>query len=370
MSRRGGRPNAPGAGIGAIVLGAAAAAGVALAIGKIYFDATADRKKRDEGEGDEEAKADAAARRRMKAWAARHISACGRWRSAECTDRWLALSAGPGATAAADAAALFDRAARIREEKIDRQIERDVPRTFPTIAYFQAGSGAGRAALAKVLRTYAVLHRGEGGIAYVQGMNFVAGNLLLHTGEAEALALFYRLCHGERYQLAAVFEPGLPLLLGACAALDALVARALPRVAAHLERVGLRAMMYAQPWFLSLFTYHAMPPQLSAHVWTLFFKEGWPALFRVALALIRYAASDAGARAAGRAGVDGGPGAFGDPPSGGPLATQPLEGCVALLRTVAGAGAPPRLAALAEAERAHVSDAEYSAAALLRRQRG
>jgi hypothetical protein len=59
----------------------------------------------------------------------------------------------------------------------------DVRRTFPRLAMFASDDGI--AALWRVLRAYA-LH--DPVVGYCQGMNFVAGLLLLHLDEPSAFA--------------------------------------------------------------------------------------------------------------------------------------------------------------------------------------
>ena len=78
------------------------------------------------------------------------------------------------AAAAAKAAAAKAAAAREEEEKVARQIELDLPRTFPEHAQF--ASAEGRAALRRVLLAHA---RRNPAIGYTQSMNFLAAFLLI-----------------------------------------------------------------------------------------------------------------------------------------------------------------------------------------------
>lgn len=62
--------------------------------------------------------------------------------------------------------------------------------------------------------------------------------------------------------------------------------RALPRVAEKLLRFHVHPSMYATQWFMTLFTY-TLPFDAAVRVWDAFLCEGWKAVFRASLALLR-----------------------------------------------------------------------------------
>lgn len=68
-------------------------------------------------------------------------------------------------------------------------------------------------------------------------------------------------------------------------ALGSLAAAKLPRVAAHLARLGVDMTLLATDWVLCLFA-TSLPPATAARVWDALFVEGPKVLFRVGLALL------------------------------------------------------------------------------------
>lgn len=80
-----------------------------------------------------------------------------------------------------------------------------------------------------------------------------------------------------------------PSLLGSRAdqvALADLVAQHVPRVFAHLSALGVDLTSVTFGWFLSLFT-DCLPVETLFRVWDVFFVEGHPVLFRVAVAILK-----------------------------------------------------------------------------------
>ena len=71
------------------------------------------------------------------------------------------------------------------------QIERDLGRTFPRNPYFMKEMGGnGHEKLRRVLTAFSVY---ESEVCYVQGMNFIVAQLLLHCSEVFAFWLFVAL---------------------------------------------------------------------------------------------------------------------------------------------------------------------------------
>ncbi|ORY35339.1 rab-GTPase-TBC domain-domain-containing protein [Naematelia encephala] len=160
-------------------------------------------------------------------------------------------------------------------------IEKDVGRTFPGNVFF-GGDGPGVAKLRRVLVAYS-WHNPE--VGYCQGMNMLAATLLLtHTDEEQA---FWTL----RSLIESLLPPQFfaPTLLGSRAdqrVLDGLVAHFVPRVHAHLVKLGCELASLTFGWWLSLFT-DCLPVETLFRVWDVFFVEGHDSLFRVALAMLK-----------------------------------------------------------------------------------
>ncbi|KAK9868611.1 hypothetical protein WJX84_001924 [Apatococcus fuscideae] len=119
-------------------------------------------------------------------------------------------------------------------------------------------------------------------VGYCQGMNFVAGFLLLFMNEEDAF-----------WCLAAIVEDLLPGYFShamVAPQVDQLVLKHLaedhcPRLADHLLNQSVAFAFVSTQWFLCLFV-NSLPPESCLRVWDmLFFESSASVLFRVALAL-------------------------------------------------------------------------------------
>ncbi|TNY20837.1 GTPase activating rab protein [Rhodotorula diobovata] len=162
-----------------------------------------------------------------------------------------------------------------------KQIDMDCHRTFPTNVFF-AGNGPGVAKLRNVLVAYS---RRNPKIGYCQGMNNLVATLLL-THPAEEDAFWVLVCIIENILPSDYYTSHLLVSRADQQVLQDLVARILPRLAAHLEEQGVELTAITFSWFLSLFT-DSLPIQTLLRVWDLFFIHGTIFLFRVALAILK-----------------------------------------------------------------------------------
>ncbi|GAB2233753.1 hypothetical protein Droror1_Dr00002982 [Drosera rotundifolia] len=161
-----------------------------------------------------------------------------------------------------------------------KQIDHDLPRTFPGHPWLDTPTG--HAALRRVLVVYSFR---DSYVGYCQGLNYVAALLLLVMKTEEdafwMLAVLlenvlvndcytYNLtgCHVEQR----VFKD--------------LLAKKLPRVAAHLEDLEFDVSLVATEWFLCLFS-KSLPSETTMRVWDILFDEGAKVLFNVALAIFK-----------------------------------------------------------------------------------
>ena len=194
--------------------------------------------------------------------------------------RLLALYAAVSATAAASAAS-----PPALDAEVWAAIDRDVGRTLG------AGEGPppgvdGEARLRRVLVALALVDRG---VAYVQGLNFMAAFALRHGGweEAPAFALLARLLFAPRFRVAALHRGDLRGARVFSAVVDALLPAAAPRVAAHLAALGLTAVIIFE-WVFCLFTL-PLPDALVCAVWREVAARGFaPAAHLLVLALLRH----------------------------------------------------------------------------------
>lgn len=71
--------------------------------------------------------------------------------------------------------------------------------------------------------------------------------------------------------------------------LERLLDAHLPTLAAHMHTEEVMPGMYASGWFMTMFSSSdTLPIETVCHIWTLFFLDGWKAMFRVVLALLSH----------------------------------------------------------------------------------
>ena len=162
------------------------------------------------------------------------------------------------------------------------QIEMDIHRTLTDNVFFRKGPGVAK--LHEVLVAYS---RRNPEVGYCQGMNLIAGSLLLIMPSAE----------DAFWVLTSIIENILPRhyydhsLLASRADQQVLrqyVTEILPRLSAHLDALGIELEALTFQWFLSVFT-DCLSAEALFRVWdvVLCFNDGSTFLFQVALALLK-----------------------------------------------------------------------------------
>lgn len=126
-------------------------------------------------------------------------------------------------------------------------IDADVPRTFPELSYFRAGSTM-HASLRNMLSAFAV-YRPD--IGYTQGMSFVAATILLHVeNEALAFGAFANLM--LRPAVFEAFGDGRDVsnakFHARLVAFKRVIARCQPRIAKRLEELKVTPEMFIASW--------------------------------------------------------------------------------------------------------------------------
>ncbi|KAJ0979314.1 hypothetical protein J5N97_014788 [Dioscorea zingiberensis] len=162
-------------------------------------------------------------------------------------------------------------------EKWKRQIEKDLPRTFPG---HPALNEDGRNALRRLLTAYA---RHNPSVGYCQAMNFFAGLLLLLMPEENAfwtlLGIIDDYFHG--YYSEEMIESQVDLLV-----LEEIVRERFPKLVNHLDYLGVQVAWVTGPWFLSIFV-NTLPWESVLRVWDVILFDGNRVmLFRTTLALM------------------------------------------------------------------------------------
>lgn len=168
-------------------------------------------------------------------------------------------------------------------DAVDRVIQRDLDRTFPTHVLFTEKEGPGQTHLFHVLHAYASI---DPEVNYAQGMAFVVGALSTQLDEEETFWAFYQLMFQKPWELRELYRPGFPLLHQLFFQLQCLMKKVVPRLASRLECAAVEPSYYASQWFLTLFV-GVLPFRAVVRIWDVFLNEGWKIMFRVALAIMK-----------------------------------------------------------------------------------
>ena len=130
-------------------------------------------------------------------------------------------------------------------------------------------NGKGREKLKRILIAFSN-HERE--ICYVQGMNFIVAQLLLHCSETLAFWLFVSLI--KDYEMRHIYGPKLEGLFKHSLVLELLIQANLPELHSRLVRFNLRANIYAGEWIFGLFA-SVIPCEHYGVFFDEFFEKKW-----------------------------------------------------------------------------------------------
>lgn len=162
-------------------------------------------------------------------------------------------------------------------EKLRKQIEKDLPRTFPG---HPALNEHGRSSLRRVLLAYA---RHNPSVGYCQAMNFFAGLLLLMMPEENAFWTLVGILddYFDGYYSEQMIESQVDQLV-----FEELMRQRFPKLVNHLDYLGVQVAWISGPWFLTIFV-NMLPWESVLRIWdVLLFEGNRVMLFRSALALM------------------------------------------------------------------------------------
>lgn len=155
-------------------------------------------------------------------------------------------------------------------------IDKDIPRTFMVRNDLSL-----QRSLRSVLIAFASGHEDVG---YCQGMNFIAGTLLVVLGDEEKA--FYAL-EGLflRLKLDSLFKPGVPDLLKRHFQFGYYLRQHFPDLSAHFKRIGVTSGIFVDKWCMGLFSSY-LPTETLLKVWDVFLWSGWKGLVKVGMAVL------------------------------------------------------------------------------------
>ncbi|KAF9934120.1 GTPase-activating protein [Linnemannia zychae] len=162
----------------------------------------------------------------------------------------------------------------------EKQIQRDMSRTFPNHEYFQA-EGLGQESLFNVVKAYSLY---DAEVGYCQGLSFIVGPLLLNMPDEEAFCVLIKMM--SSYDMRGHFTPEMNTLQLRLFQFEQLMEETVPLVHKHFLTQGIRSTMYASQWFMTLFAYK-FPLDLVFRVYDIMLVEGVESLLRFAIALLK-----------------------------------------------------------------------------------
>lgn len=160
------------------------------------------------------------------------------------------------------------------------QIAIDIGRTFPELHSFAQDQ---QHQLWRVLNAYASYNPTLG---YCQGMNFVAGLLLLVSNYQEEECFGVFVCLMDHVGLAGFYGDKFPLFKRYLRACDMLVKETVPDLRDHFKKEHVKAPVYLHQWFLTLFI-NCFPLSMVTIIWDVIICEGLEVVLRIAVSILQ-----------------------------------------------------------------------------------
>eukprot|EP00388_Colpodella_angusta_P006244 GDKJ01018644.1.p1 GENE.GDKJ01018644.1~~GDKJ01018644.1.p1 ORF type:complete len:414 (+),score=67.90 GDKJ01018644.1:164-1243(+) len=158
-------------------------------------------------------------------------------------------------------------------------IKIDTPRTFPEFRAFDRNC---QDMLYRILNCF-VNHQPT--VGYCQGMNFIAGLLLIVSDFKEEETFWVFCCLMDFYGLEGFFRERFPLLRLYLTTFEKIASRCIPEIQKHFEAEGVAPAVYLHQWLLTMFI-NCLPFKTVVALWDFLMVRGLPGMLQITAALL------------------------------------------------------------------------------------
>jgi len=171
---------------------------------------------------------------------------------------------------------------KVKNQVIEDQILTDIPRTFPNNMLFdKTHPKTLQKPLFNILKAFA---NSNPKIGYCQGLNYIAGLILLVTKDEDAsFWLLKVMCENI---LPEYYTASMPGLLTDVKVLAELSRQEIPVLATHIDKMQMPWALFCSKWFICIYA-EVLPTETVLRIWDTVFYEGNKIVFRVALGLLK-----------------------------------------------------------------------------------
>lgn len=165
------------------------------------------------------------------------------------------------------------------QNRFSPAIQIDTPRTFSDKTTFDKPC---QQSLFRVLNAFVNVHPT---IGYFQGMNFVAGILLIVSGFNEEETFWALHCMIFEFGLKGFFQDRFPLLSIYTDAFDELSEQCVPELKAHFDSEGIESSIFLHQWLLTMFV-TTLPLETTIILWDFILIKGVMGLLQISIAIL------------------------------------------------------------------------------------